>query len=204
MSVRSPTPTPSLPFAPLSPHSPLFSPCATPYSHPSCLCLHWGASCCQWPYFHVTGLVSGVFRAPQPLLSKAMSGPRTPGCPGQGHTDPAKGPALLLSPAPCSLGPAMASLNLAVSGLPGCLQLGGIRNQSLKMSPCPTVPGQCLSSGLSSPLSPALRDGGGVLAPGIALLLHPPPQRWWGWGRKGSLPSLCLTPSPCRYPGQWR
>lgn len=89
-------PTPSLPFTPLSPHPSLFSPCATPYSHPSCLCLHWGASCCQWLYFHVTGLVLGVSGLPSSCSLKPCQVPGLLGAQGRDSLDPG----LRLPPAP--------------------------------------------------------------------------------------------------------
>lgn len=59
----------------------------------------------------------GGSRAPQPLLSKAISGPRTPGCPGKDSLDAAKGPALPLPSAYTPSTPRLQDyLGLAVSG----------------------------------------------------------------------------------------
>lgn len=117
--------TPSLPFSPLSPHFPLFSSCAAPYPHTSCLCLHWGASCCQWPYFHVTGLALGVSGLPSPCSLKPCQVPGLLGAQGRNSLIQLRDqPFLFLLPS-VPQGSATASVELTVSGTPGCLQLGG-------------------------------------------------------------------------------
>lgn len=95
MSIRFPHPISTI-YSPPFPTF-LFSPCATPSPHPFRLCLHWGgSSCCQWPFFHVTGLVLGVSGLPSSCFLKPCQVPGLLGAQGRNSPGAAKG-----LPSPC-------------------------------------------------------------------------------------------------------
>lgn len=63
-----------------------------------------------------------------------------------------------------------------------------------KYSTSSALSGQYFNSGPSSPMSPALRGGGGVLAPGIALLPAPPSPRAGGGTGGRAFYLACVSP----------
>lgn len=176
----------------LPPHSPtfLFSPCATPFS-PTFLSLSAlggaGDPAAANGRFHVTGLVLGVSGLPSSCFLKPCQVPGLLDAQGRNSPDAAKGPPL--SPHYFFSHPqklavvTQAQMNYAHIAI---FSWEALETQILKRySTSSTFSDQYLNSGPSSPMSPALRGGGGVLAPGIALLPAPPPPGLAGVGEEG-------------------
>lgn len=151
----------------LPPHPPtfLFSPCAAPSPHPSCLCLHWGgggrSSCCQWP-FPCNWSSPGVSGLPSSCFLKPCQVPGLLDAQGRNSPDAAQGP---LSPHYFSSHPqklavlTQAQMNYARMTI---FSWEAFETQILKKNILQVLlSGQYLNTGPSSPLSPALRGGGG-------------------------------------------
>jgi hypothetical protein len=144
--------------------------------------------------FHVTGLVLGVSGLPSSCFLKPCQVPGLLDAQGRNSPDAAKGslsPHYFFSHPQKLAMVTQAQMNYAHMAI---FSWEALETQILKRySTSSALSGQYFNSGPSSPTSPALRGGGGVLAPGIALLPAPPPRA--GGGREGRASYLaCVSP----------